>query len=125
MVGHEAVVAVLPEKADDLLPVAVDGAHDRNVEVAEGQPDGGPDAGGGDPPDLGRRGASLVEVPEDVLDGLLDLDLVGDPLGEPGRLQGSVEEDGGMDVCLLEGREQHRHELHHVVPLATAAPVFK
>ena len=78
---------------------------------------------GRDPPDLGRGRASLVKMSQNILHILLQFQLLGHPGVHLGRLQGPVDEGGGVDVGLCQGLKQGGHELHHVVPLAPADPV--
>ena len=103
--------------------MAVDGGAERETDLLESQPQHAPHGRGGDPPDLGRRRPSLVEVAQDVLHVLLHLQLLVHPGVPPDGLHGSIEEGDGVYVGLAQSLEEDGHELQHVSPLAATHPV--
>lgn len=74
-------------------------------------------------PDLGRRGALVLDVADNLLGGLALVALPLHPLVEPGLFQGAVEEDEELDVAVEAGLGQRRQVAQHVVPLPAAHPV--
>lgn len=94
-----------------------------DVEADEGQADAVRHADGRQEPDLGRRGALVLDVADDLLRRLALVALALHPLVEPGLLQGAVEEDEELDVAVEAGLGQGRQVAQHVVPLPAAHPV--
>lgn len=94
-----------------------------DVEADEGQADAVRHADGRQEPDLGRRGALVLDVADDLLRRLALVALALHPLVEPGLLQGAVEEDEELDVAVEAGLGQRRQVAQHVVPLPAAHPV--
>lgn len=94
-----------------------------DVEADEGQADAVRHADGREEPDLGRRGALVLDVADDLLRRLALVALALHPLVQPGLLQGAVEEDEELDVAVEAGLGQGRQVAQHVVPLPAAHPV--
>lgn len=94
-----------------------------DVEADEGQADAVRHADGRQEPDLGRRGALVLDVADDLLRRLALVALALHPLVQPGLLQGAVEEDEELDVPVEAGLGQGRQVAQHVVPLPAAHPV--
>lgn len=94
-----------------------------DVEADEGQADAVRHADRREKPDLGRRGALVLDVADDLLGGLALVALPLHPLVEPGLFQGAVEEDEELDVAVEAGLGQRRQVAQHVVPLPAAHPV--
>lgn len=94
-----------------------------DVEADEGQADAVRHADGRQEPDLGRRGALVLDVADDLLRRLALVALALHPLVQPGLLQGAVEKDEELDVAVEAGLGQGRQVAQHVVPLPAAHPV--
>lgn len=80
-------------------------------------------ADGRQEPDLGRRGALVLDMADDLLRRLALVALPLDPLVQPRLLERAVEEDEELDVAAEAGLGQRGQVAEHVVPLAAADPV--
>lgn len=115
--------AFFSAKSYYFLMMVFDALCNLDVEADEGEAYAVRHADGGQEPDLGRGGALVLQVADDLLRGLPLVALPLDPLVEPVLLQGPVEEDEELDVPVETGLGQGRQVAQHVVPLPAAHPV--
>ena len=64
-----------------------------------------------------------MDVLEHLAHVVPEVQLARPPLPEPLRLEGPVEEDGHLNVGLLQRTHEGGQEVHHVAPLTPATPV--
>ncbi|TNN79693.1 hypothetical protein EYF80_010067 [Liparis tanakae] len=94
-----------------------------DAEPEERQPDAVSHAHGRKEPDLGRRGALVLDVADDLLGGLPLVHLPLDPLVKAAFLQGAIEAHQELNVAVEAGLGEGGQVAQHVVPLAPADPV--
>lgn len=123
VICNQTMETLFSAESNYFLMMIFNALRNLDVEADEGQADAVRHADGRQEPDLGRRGALVLDVADDLLRRLALVALALHPLVQPGLLQGAVEEDEELDVPVEAGLGQGRQVAQHVVPLPAAHPV--
>lgn len=123
VICNQTMETFFSAESNYFLMMILDALCNLDVEADEGQADAVRHADGRQEPDLGRRGALVLDVADDLLRRLALVALALHPLVQPGLLQGAVEKDEELDVAVEAGLGQGRQVAQHVVPLPAAHPV--